>query len=166
VFSLTEKRDSIPMWTHYADTHKGFAIGFDTASEWLRKAQREGKLNPVQYVNERIVTTRPSREHPELRSGDIYMTKSTEWEYEAEWRWIERRGPSEYAKLGSTGDGEVLFLFPFPPDSVNEIILGYRSSRVLVESIQTVASTPDYEHVKLLKVSLDESKYLLKVEPL
>ena len=166
VLSLTEKEDSIPIWTHYADSHKGFAIGFDTSSEWLENARGEGKLRRVEYVKKRILSTRPSKEHPELRSGDILMTKRDEWEYEAEWRWIERRGPSEYAKVKSTDDGELIFLCPFPPASVREIILGYRSSPALIESIRTLASTSDYAHVSLLRMALDESRYRLNVERL
>ncbi len=91
------------------------------------------------------------------------MTKSAEWEYEREWRWIERGNPRDYADVVPGAAGELLFLRSFPPASVREIILGCRSSPGLIESIQTIALTPDFAHVRMLKVVLDETKYLLKI---
>lgn len=33
VLSLTERNDSILMWSHYSDSHKGFCIGFNSMPE-------------------------------------------------------------------------------------------------------------------------------------
>jgi len=166
VLSLAEENNSIRMWAHYAADHTGFAIGFDVESSWSRQAIAERKLDVVRYISERIASTRLSRDHPELKVDDIFLTKSKEWGYEKEWRWIERRNPREYARVVPAAGGELRFVRPFPPESVREIILGYRSSSALIESIQTIALMPDYSHIRLFKVALDESKYLLKVEAL
>lgn len=166
VLSLAQKSNSIPMWTHYAATHTGFAIGFDLESSWLKQAIAERKLDRVRYISERICTTRLSRDHPELKLDDIFLTKSIEWENEQEWRWIERGNPRDYANVVPGPGGELLFLRPFPPDTVREIILGCRSSSAMIESVQTIAATPEFAHVKLFKVELDESRYLLKVATL
>ncbi len=79
VLSLAQENNSIPMWTHYAATHSGFAIGFDAESGWLGQAIREQKLDRVRYIRERICSTRLSPDHPELELDDIFMTKSAEW---------------------------------------------------------------------------------------
>jgi hypothetical protein len=81
-------------------------------------------------------------------------------------RWIERGNPRDYADVVSGSGGELLFLRSFPPKSFREIILGCRSSSALIESIQTIALTLDFEHVRLRKVVLDESKYLFKIAAL
>ena len=36
IFSLSEVNDSLPMWAHYADNHKGFAIGFNTSGSFFK----------------------------------------------------------------------------------------------------------------------------------
>ncbi len=166
VLSLSEENNSIPMWTHYAATHSGFAIGFDAESDWLAQAIKQRKLDRVRYISERICTTRLSTEHPELKLDDIFMTKSAERGYEREWRWIERGNPRDYADVVSGSAGELLFLRSFPPESVREIVLGCRSSSGLIESVQTIALTLDFAHVRLRKVMLDESKYLLNIAEL
>ena len=57
VVSLARKSDSIPMWAHYAASHTGFLIGFDTGSSIFRKALADRKLRPVNYQLERVNAT-------------------------------------------------------------------------------------------------------------
>lgn len=79
---FSEKWDSILMWTHYADNHKGYCIGFD--EKRLRYSQLFEKMMRVQY----------SKEYPELdplnknkNTYDLkYFYKSLEWDYEEEIR--------------------------------------------------------------------------------
>jgi len=42
VLSLTQDRNNLIMWSHYADYHKGFVIGFDSQSDFFRV--HNGKL--------------------------------------------------------------------------------------------------------------------------
>ncbi len=163
VLSLAEEWDSIPMWSHYADSHKGFVIAFNTKSEWLESAWRDDKLKDVNYVKERICTTRRSKTDPGLRSGDVLRTKSIQWEYEHEWRWIEC-SPSHK----DADDQKVQFLRPFPAESISEIILGYRSSIIeLVDPIRKIIKeTPDYAHVRLRQVALHANEYKLEAKDL
>jgi len=107
VLSLTEKSDSIPMWTHYAAAHTGFVIAFDTASEAFRTALEEKKLCQVQYQDKRPDLAR----YPTT----IFWTKSRDWEYEQEWRWLESDDPSEYADVVAAPNGELLYLRSIPP---------------------------------------------------
>lgn len=167
VLSLTEKRDSIPMWAHYSDSQKGFAIGFDTGSDLFRDAIEQGKLQRVQYTLERVNLTRGLGDQSHVHPDKIFLTKSKDWVYEKEWRWIESGCPFDYAEVELLKEtGELLFLRPLPSNSILEVILGYRANRGLIESIQALISCADYKHVKLFKVVLDTSHYKLKVEPL
>jgi Protein of unknown function (DUF2971) len=83
VVSLSSKADSILMWSHYANNHSGFCVGFDIPS--LRR-DIQPQVYDVQY-----------REiYPELipRLGsegilnliEIARTKFKAWEYESEYR--------------------------------------------------------------------------------
>mgnify|MGYP003805798179 CR=1 FL=1 len=92
VFSLSENYSNILMWGHYADSHKGICIGFD--SEKLRfRFNYEGPCvsGPVQ------VRYPPDNEYPRWSFFDkvddahietIYFTKAKLWKYEKEWRII------------------------------------------------------------------------------
>lgn len=39
VLCLTEKKDNLLMWSHYANSHKGFCIKFDASHEFLIKRE-------------------------------------------------------------------------------------------------------------------------------
>jgi hypothetical protein len=165
ILSLTEKKDSIPMWTHYADSHRGFVLGFDTKSDFIKRAVGAEELRSVEYRRQRISLTRGLEEAPWTHPDAILQTKSKEWEYEQEWRWVEP-APAENAELVTASNGELLFLRPLPPDSVCEIILGRRADRCLIESILALKSGPDYAHVELCQVRTNDSYYKLDISPL
>ena len=162
VLSLTAKRDSIPMWTHYAESHRGFVIGFDTKSAFFSEAIKADKLARVDYQKDRVSLTRgleaASWTHPDA----IFTTKSTEWEYEEEWRWLEL-APPEGAEVVTASNGELVFLRPLPPESVCEVILGCRADRCLTESILAIKSSTDYQHVTLFRVETDDNAYKLNI---
>lgn len=165
VLCLTEKSDSIPMWAHYAGSHTGFAIGFDTGSAFFKKALAERKLQSVQYRTERVNLTRGLPNQEWVRPDDIFQTKSTDWEYEKEWRWVECCSPDNYAEVRSVENGERLYLRPFLPECIQEVVLGYRIDPNVAESIQDLKSTAEYQHLKVFKVALHKSCYKLEIEP-
>jgi len=71
--------DSILMWSHYANEHKGFCIEYDT--KMLLK--RLLPLYPVKYSNKMPIW---ETGNDNFKRG-VY-TKASEWEYENEWRVI------------------------------------------------------------------------------
>ena len=98
---FSEKVDSITMWSHYADYHKGFALGYDNQNlsfDALNKVSCG--LFPVTYDNLRydansfvawaiynvfgIKMKQPDR----LANIKVGLQKSTDWSYENEWRLI------------------------------------------------------------------------------
>jgi hypothetical protein len=154
------------MWAHYADSHRGFAIGFNTASSFFKEAVAVGKLKRVEYESERVTLTRGMQNKSWIDPNIIFMTKSTDWQYEKEWRWLECGHPSDYAKIVSTPSGELLYLRPFEPETIGEIIIGYRADGKLIESLLALASSKDFNHLNLFKVVLHKILYKLEVEPL
>jgi hypothetical protein len=62
------------LWGHYADKHRGMALGFDLDDRGIK---------PVKYVTERPVFRIP----PTKASVDeLLFTKFVDWKYEEEWR--------------------------------------------------------------------------------
>lgn len=61
VLCLSELKDSLLMWGHYAENHKGFVIGFDSDNIFFSKKNNAsdefGFLRPVDYQSYRPVVT-------------------------------------------------------------------------------------------------------------
>ncbi len=117
--------DSILMWSHYAENHKGVVIGYH--SRFLEP------LYQVQYRKERVPL--PVGQYTK-RKGDpplamwhvkALTTKFDDWEYEREWRGIERRKKLLKAKRN---DSVVLYV-KVPPQAVASIYIGTRTDEVL-----------------------------------
>lgn len=80
VTCFSERYNSILMWSHYADSHKGFCIEYDFSNE----KELSCLLSPVLYIDQ----TYDIREHDFNGEGLEFCTllKSIEWNYEKEWR--------------------------------------------------------------------------------
>ena len=90
IFSLTRFPKQIVMWSHYADAHKGFCVGFDVdklKQYFEQKFKETGtviSLDKVEY----------SKDYPLMIPGGDYSkvmlqaltTKSAYWKYEQEYR--------------------------------------------------------------------------------
>lgn len=80
IFSLSAVNDNLLMWSHYSNSHTGFCIGFDAEKLF----DLSGSLGEVVYDNV----------FPEINLFDnstknflrFFITKSNDWEYEAEYR--------------------------------------------------------------------------------
>jgi hypothetical protein len=95
VACLTQQLDSILMWSHYANGHKGLCLEFDTNYSPFHERKY---LHQVNYSNS----------YPKLSVMDIIQspnefikpvtTKFKKWKYEEEWRIIKDKGgePLEY----------------------------------------------------------------------
>ena len=51
ILCLTEVPDSLLMWAHYADSHKGFLVGFNTTHTFFTNMK---VLEPVIYSETRV----------------------------------------------------------------------------------------------------------------
>lgn len=82
--------DNIIMWSHYANQHRGICLEYDFS-------QREDifqRLHPILYRNHYIDMelsshSRYSRDGFMFAMIQTHLTKSKEWEYEMEWRFLE-----------------------------------------------------------------------------
>lgn len=115
------------MWAHYADSHKGLALGFDVPREYAI---------PVVYRKERT----PFRYH-ELSSDErlkliesSVATKFSHWEYESEYRMIVPIGNPEEI------NGSKMYFEEFGTTlELREVVIGARSA-VASQEIRKAAS--------------------------
>ena len=97
---FSENVDSILMWSHYADSHKGFALEYDFRPTLERPIKNVG-LFPVVYSEERFdisdyiawaflrVIGFPAKMPDISASIKNALWKSDVWAYEKEWRVID-----------------------------------------------------------------------------
>lgn len=91
VFSLTANLKSILSWSHHADSHRGFCVGFLTSNlkAFLQKVEPLLEFGPVDYTKEYPYINAYKTSVAE-KAKKILWTKSSDWEYENEYRilWI------------------------------------------------------------------------------
>lgn len=89
---FSEEWNSILMWGHYADCHKGFCIEYDTSN---LSGLKKSKFFPVLYQKDQVdITYSLINETPNAGLISI-VGKAQEWEYEKEWRMIVLRRESQ-----------------------------------------------------------------------
>lgn len=138
VLCFSEAASSSLMWAHYAGQHTGVALGFSTS---LLEVKYRRPLEPVRYsisppclINHKewtrsIIFGLPT---PPMTGDEREwaLTKHNDWRYECEWRfvWIMPEGtPSDYDD------------FPFPHDSLREVVFGCRADPARSSEIVTLA---------------------------
>jgi len=95
LFCMSEFKDNILMWSHYADKHRGFCIEFTRDSDnYLGDIYR---TIPINYVNEysKMKLIDSTGEVYESVFYKYFFTKAKDWEYEGEWRCFYHEGGRE-----------------------------------------------------------------------
>ena len=149
IFSLSSLPDDVLMWSHYADDHEGFCIGF-RLSEKFRTWYEPEKIIGLHEVN--YTETNPfleyfvdfAREAKLPKWEDFWMpimllgllSKSKKWGYEKEVRVIR----------GLPG------AVPFDATELVEVIFGLHMSDRNKITIRTLLSSTEWSHVKFRAV--------------
>lgn len=159
VLSLTEKRDDLLMWAHYADHHRGFVIGFDSKHSFFDQRLNEKDdfrhLRPVTYTE-----TRPTVQFArDDELAAVLLTKSSEWSYEREWRMLL---PLALQNKEISVQGNRIPLFEFPSDAVMEIIFGCRINEDTRKEIERfIFADLRYERARVFRAKLNKQYYRL-----
>lgn len=90
VCSFCENKDNMLLWSHYADSHKGFCIEYDLI-ELLKKYIF---IYPVIYSDKKISLS-DIEEANEKNRLIQFIWKAKQWEYEREWRAIVQKDSNE-----------------------------------------------------------------------
>ena len=146
VLCLSQKRDDILMWSHYAEQHTGICLGFDT-EEWPI-LQEHAKAVLYQDEYPRVNALGPERESA---VRDLVFMKSARWAYEAEWRVV--RAATENQR------------YIFPPEALVEIVFGHRVAPRDMRMVIIMAYRSSCEPTFWKTVPSDH-RYELEVKPL
>lgn len=145
ICSLTTQKDNLLMWSHYARSHQGICVGFNTSKLFDAVG---GKLGPVIY----------SKNYPILGLFDntldglteLINTKSTHWNYEDELR---------ITKIHSARRA-----LPIPEEVITEVIIGCKMGFEAREEIYELLDKK-YPHVQLFEAYTDDEKFQLNIYP-
>lgn len=169
ILSLTKKNNNGLMWAHYADSHKGYVIGFDSENSFFQPGNGKAidGLRDVIYSSDRAIVPRTglnplSRDELALFNEQFFFTKSSDWGYEEEVRILAH--PAAADDSSKEFAGYKVCLFNFPRDSVREIILGCKMQSdmrdKLVENVRK-----NYPNAVILQAKLNDKKFDLDVIP-
>lgn len=108
---FSEINDDILMWSHYATSHQGFCLEFDTTQfpfTRTHKPDRDSTLEKVVYSDSYPLVSLKDialKKHLPSLSQDLLSAKSSHWSYEKEWRLFLKYGNAklEYEKTALTG---------------------------------------------------------------
>ncbi len=156
ILSLSEEPFSLLMWGHYAKSHTGFLIGFDSGNPYFSQKRNDGDefghLRQVEYRK-----TRPNAPFTKIDGADVFLAKAVDWSYEKEWRMLR---PIADAQKTIDTDGIPICLFSFPSECIKELILGARiNPQVEAAILDRWRSEPALSHVLLRKAVLSETEF-------
>ena len=165
--SLSRNRDNILMWSHYADSHAGFVIGFDADNEFFAPGRWSlNGLRDVNYSCDRYVLPPNgleglSPDEMEIANTQLVLTKSFHWKYEEELRLMAM--PSQADKT-ITIDGKPIHLYDFPTIAVREVIFGCRMATSIKEDFVGLIEEK-YPHVALMQAVISIDKFAVDIVP-
>ena len=164
ILSLSETRDNLLMWAHYAKEHTGFVLMLDGSHDFFKGnnpspeiAKGFAKPELVQYKLERPQTP---IEAPPL---EILLIKSSDWKHEKEWRYLKHlKDADEWCKDANNLDAG---LFLVPPKCIMGVILGcYRSNKLKNKIIALRHDNPEFSHLQILQTYASTTRYRLVIE--
>ena len=143
IFSLGTNWKNILMWSHYADYHKGFCVGFD--EEILRNSAKFHKAGIVEYLND-FPDIDPRNEDLIEVSFIRTNTKAKKWEYENEYRMLFNYYPKEATKEDR--------IVNISDDCYYEITVGLNFQDVDIPEIKEIANKKNIPVYQAKKVPL------------
>lgn len=150
VFSCSQIKDSILMWTHYANDHKGFCVGFNIA-ELMKFKEKIGvkkgilfNLYEVFYHDKYPVLIPSGTSADEFAVLEPFRIKASIWNYEQEYRLILISGTNLSLQL---------------PDSIiSEIIIGCKMPEEQKENLISEVIRKPYP-IKIFQSHIKEVEY-------
>jgi hypothetical protein len=147
-------RDSLLLWAHYADNHRGICLEYELPEEVFRT-----QFFPVKYSDVQPVLNNVNRDpaagtlsiHID-REAAVFLTKSTDWAYEGEYRTLRLAEQPD-----SRGEKHAL------PGTLSAVYFGLRAERAAMMLVEKILhSRPE---VTLSQASLVTGRFQLHFTP-
>lgn len=163
-FSVADVRSAIPLWSHYADRHKGIALGFSFKDTEFNNRIFEVKYPPknvrggVFSLDELIRSYGIDFQKHEKTWSNIIelfaktaLTKHFDWKYEQEWRMIDTNDTTSYLPINDTLIRSIHFGLQISDDDkeklINLIKHQYQKTKIFI---------PNKKDDKYIKINFNE----------
>ena len=144
VASFSECKDSLLMWSHYADMHKGYCIEYKIdKNQNAREKLSRLNLLPVIYSKIKPDIQSDLAKLKDSSLAKIVIYKAKEWEYEKEWRILSTK-EHNFCNLMSL---------------VNAVYIGLDCT---VENEEKIKDLAYKNNIKVYKMELLYDKYAIK----
>lgn len=172
VLSLSSDPSNITMWSHYADNHQGICIGYDPKKLFVHLPNEAiDWLYPVDYQPQDNITRNAyllyamcGMWYSSEAAFDLFFkmacTKTDEWKYESEWRFINPENGGNIFNLNIDAISSITFGLKTSSETKSAIshILRYHNKKT--KFFQTIRKN---SFIGLERIGLDEnSKYFLE----
>jgi len=148
---FSENPKSILMWSHYADYHTGFCIGYDIyklGNEDLRTRS----IYPVVYSDEMFDASGVFGSNGNVDNilylNQAALMKSTEWSYEKEWRLV-------------FGNMLIEKEMPYAMPRPKHVILG---AKISSENEETIREICGRKNIEVFKLNMRYNQFVLDVQ--
>lgn len=142
IVCFSAKSDSIRMWSYYAQAHEGICVGYDTTKRPFWVAQKVKYQNPDLPFD--VVAA--SQNDPTEIAAHTTCRKSSEWEFE-----------EEYRVASNLGD---IRLIPFEASAIKEIRFGARIKTDFKEKVMEAVSHLPHRPT-LIQMGCDFERFVL-----
>jgi hypothetical protein len=166
ILCVSRPNDSIPMWSYYANNHRGIALGLDLCHPCFEHGFR-GAFGPVKYRKSRCSVDPRMPDGPELLKEfvTVIFTKSIVWRHEKEYRRVYRL--DELLRPLPGPDRKQYYFLNISGESIQEIILGCWVDLAYEQEIRDELSRRPrtFGHIKLSRCERHRSRFELKIVP-
>ena len=165
-FCLSRTKDSILMWSHYADMHKGVVIEFNTSNDIIKNAEKViykiGTID-IDSILENAKQLKSSKTTRNIRQQKkaLYYHKHKDWRYEEEYRCSYPFSETELLNAIQTKEQEKYVYIQIPEDSIKAIYLGCKISEINRLAILNLMKLK-YPAAKCYKAQKSKDSYKLK----
>ena len=148
IISLSENKNNILMWSHYADNHKGVVIGFKT--EKFDKIPMK-----VEYKNERVNIPLDDEKAHEYRQAvlNTLKTKYKDWIYENEYRCL--------LELKNCTENNGMYFMELK-GSITKVVSGFNMNNINKDIIKLIV-TNNFQELTVEEAKLDNREFKINI---
>lgn len=159
--SLSEIHNHELMWSHYANEHRGYVIGFNSEHQFFN--QQKSDTDELRHLRKIDYRERPPVINLMNTSGaELFFVKSVKWKEESEWRMLM---PLADSSRVVERQHYPVHLFDFPIEAVVEVILGERMSAQDKDTIKALRNDRKYKHINWYQSELDNTSFEIVTKP-
>ena len=163
ILCVSKTSRSIPMWSYYANHHKGIAVGLDFSKVGNGLPGIFGKVRYCKSrrgVNPWLVSANAKWLK---QARGVIFTKSQDWLHEAEYRRVFRLKDLIHATPDQNGNRH--FFLDIEGSAIREIVLGCRIDEAYEKRIRTELERrpKTFGHIKLSRCKRHSTRFELEI---